>query len=243
MKNKHFEYQCDFRKQIFTDAFRLHQNQLRWQKKDEDYTANLNKHLHDEDIKKINRSRIIKIMEHESSNYWFNADNVDERLQDETIFPEYIASSEYYYKMYAEALAYETGDFQELHAVSSNEEMIREKNKFLIPLFLALRNKISNFKKDEVKEAKQKNIFELNLVKTNPNLTPEQVEELRNKLNANLQKQLEDLEAKKLKLGKLAMLKLKIKDIISIFKTWKEYTNVLALTSAQIMKNRSDVTG
>lgn len=32
-----------------------------------------------------------------------------------------------------------------------------------------------------------------------------------------------------------------IKDLTSIFKTWKEYTNILALTSAQIIKNRSDV--
>ena len=69
--------------------------------------------------------------------------------------------------------------------------MIREKNKFLIPLFLTLRNKIANFKKDEAKEARQRNIFELNLVKTNPNLSSEQVEELTNKLNANLQKQLQ----------------------------------------------------
>lgn len=27
----------------------------------------------------------------------------------------------------------------------------------------------------------------------------------------------------------------KIKDLVSILKTWKEYTNVLALTSAQIL--------
>ncbi len=45
-------------------------------------------------------------MEHESSNYWFNSENVDERLTDETIFPEYIASTEYYYKLFGESLAY-----------------------------------------------------------------------------------------------------------------------------------------
>lgn len=130
-----------------------------------------------------------------------------------------------------------------MHAVSSSEETIREKNKYLIPHFLTLRTKIANFKKDKVKEARQKNIFELNLVKTNPNLSPKEAEELTSKLESNLQKQLEEIESRKQKLGKLTQLKLKIKDIISIFKTWKDYTNILALTSAQVIRNTTDVTG
>jgi len=47
MKNKHFDFQCGFRKEVFTDAYRLQQNQLRWQKRDDEYRAILNKHLHD----------------------------------------------------------------------------------------------------------------------------------------------------------------------------------------------------
>ena len=60
-------------------------------------------------------------MEHESSNYWFNSQNADTRLQEETVFPEYVASSEYYYKLFAEALAYELGDLQQVHRMTSNE--------------------------------------------------------------------------------------------------------------------------
>lgn len=45
---------------------------------------------------------------------------MDTRLKEETIFPEYIASSEYYYKLFAEALAYEFGDFNEVHLFTSN---------------------------------------------------------------------------------------------------------------------------
>ncbi len=29
--------------------------------------------------------------------------------------------------------------------------------------------------------------------------------------------------------------------MVSIFKTWKQYTNILALTSAQIIKSQNDV--
>ncbi len=32
-------------------------------------------------------------MEHESHNFWFTDKNVDSRLKEETIFPEYIAST------------------------------------------------------------------------------------------------------------------------------------------------------
>ena len=48
--------------------------------------------------------------------------------------------------------------------VSSNEEIIIEKNKHLIPLYLTLRGKIKAYKRDEAKEAVQKNTFEVNLL-------------------------------------------------------------------------------
>ncbi len=35
-------------------------------------------------------------------------------------------------------------------------------------------------------------------------------------------------------------LKKKIHDLLSIFTTWKEYTNVVGLTSAQVIKNQND---
>ena len=36
------------------------------------------------------------------------------------------------------------------------------------------------------------------------------------------------------------MIKKKIIELIGIFNSWKEYTNILALTSAQVIKNRFD---
>lgn len=80
--------------------------------------------------------------------------------------------------MFAEALAYELGDFNELHMVSSNEEIIREKNKYLIPIYLKLRNKIKEFKRDDEKEARQKASFDINLIRDNAKLSPEEAKEL-----------------------------------------------------------------
>ena len=93
IKRKHFEYECTFRKQIFVNAFRVHENLKQWGIKDDRFSSRLTKHLHDEDVRKINRNRILKIMEHESNHFWFTDKNVDSRLKEETIFPEYIAST------------------------------------------------------------------------------------------------------------------------------------------------------
>jgi hypothetical protein len=59
--------------------------------------------------------------------------------------------------LFAEALAYEMGDFEEVHQMSSNEEIIKEKNKYLIPLYLQLRGKIAAYKRDEVNVETLKN--------------------------------------------------------------------------------------
>ena len=63
------------------------------------------------------------------------------------------------------------GNFQEVHLLSSNEEIIREKNKYLIPLYLTLRNKIAVFRKNEISELEQKYLFDLGLIKNNKNVS------------------------------------------------------------------------
>lgn len=50
-----------------------------------------------------------------------------------------------------------------------------------------------------------------------------------------------ELEERNGQEGRLLQLRKNVKDLTLIFKTWKEYTNILALTSAQIIKNRTDV--
>ena len=50
---------------------------------------------------------------------------------------------------------------------------------------------------------------------------------------------LEQIKKIKESTDRATQLKQQIKDLLSILKTWKEYTNILALTSAQIIKNRS----
>lgn len=93
MRKKHFDNQCSFRAHIFTQSYRMIEDQKKWKERDEVFKSRQGKFLHEEDVRKINRSRILKIMEHESANYWFNEENVETRLKEESLFPEYIASS------------------------------------------------------------------------------------------------------------------------------------------------------
>lgn len=209
MRAQHFDNQCSFRKQLLTDSFRLHQHQQEWAQRDSLFTAALNKHLHDQDVKTINRQRIIKIMQHESTHFWLHPQHAEQRITEDTLFPEFVASSEYYYKLFAEALAYELGDFQQLHRVTSNEEIIREKNKYLIPLFLQLRTLITTFKRQHLN--------------TQPN---EQPNGQTNGQSASAQT------------DPTSLLQQRLSSLLTIFNTWKQYTNVLALTAAQILKNQ-----
>jgi hypothetical protein len=41
--------------------------------------------------------------------------------------------------------------------------------------------------------------------------------------------------------GKVAVLRQKVRDLTHIFKLWKEYTNVIGLTSAQVIRNQNDL--
>jgi hypothetical protein len=145
-------------------------------------------------VRKINRSRILKIMEHESSNYWFNGENADTRLREETIFPEYIASTEYYYKLFAEALAYEFGNFEELHLLTSNEEILREKNKLLIPLYMQLRTSITAYKRDEAQQEVQRHSFEKERLRASKQLGETQLQDLLAKEEARSQARLREIE-------------------------------------------------
>ena len=80
-----------------------------------------------------------------------------------------MASTEYYYKLFAEALSYEVGDFEQLHIVTSNEEIIREKNKHLIPIYLRLRNQIANYKREPLTEEKQRHAFQVERISNSNN--------------------------------------------------------------------------
>lgn len=93
MKLAHFNNQCDFRKKIAQEGFRLQQNIEAWKKEDQKTLEKFNNYLHNEDLKRMNRERIKKIMTFESENYWYNSDNAQERLTDEVIFPQYVAST------------------------------------------------------------------------------------------------------------------------------------------------------
>lgn len=41
--------------------------------------------------------------------------------------------------------------------------------------------------------------------------------------------------------AKVAVLRQKARDLTNIFKLWKEYTNVIGLTSAQVIRNQNDL--
>ena len=66
-----------------------------------------------------------------------------------------------FYKIPKNCTNAEFGNFEELHLLTSNEEIIKEKNKLLIPLYLQLRNQITEYKRNEAKQEIQRHGFEI----------------------------------------------------------------------------------
>ena len=69
MARKHHNNECNFRKRVIQGGYALQQNLLQWRKTDELLESRLDKFARTEELKKINRSRVKKILEYESENY------------------------------------------------------------------------------------------------------------------------------------------------------------------------------
>lgn len=60
---------------------------------------------------------------------------MEERLIETTIFPEEVGSTEYYYRLTEQALAYDEMNFEKLEELDNDEKTTRFKNRYLVPLF------------------------------------------------------------------------------------------------------------
>lgn len=60
---------------------------------------------------------------------------MEQRLTENSIFPEELGSTEYYHHLARQTLAYEEMDFEGMEKVMSDEQATTYKNRLLIPLF------------------------------------------------------------------------------------------------------------
>ena len=70
--------------------------------------------MRNEEVKSLNRERIKKIISHEAQEYWFSGEKIKHRLDSNLFFPPYLGSTDYYHKLYSEAMLYEMLDFESL---------------------------------------------------------------------------------------------------------------------------------
>ena len=175
-------------------------------------------------------------MTFESENYWYNGDNVEERLSDDVIFPQYVASTEYYHRLHTEALVYENYDFNMLHRVRSNEEVIKEKNRQLIPIFNQLKLKVKEYKTDKEKEISYLHQIALDKV-AQLNISDVEKNKLVAEENAQYEKKIAEYKDRLLDpVKRQNFMKQRLRVLLSILGSWKEYTNILGMTSGQMMK-------
>lgn len=62
----------NYRSQIIMNGFRLMKGIEQWKVRDESKKLRLEGHIHKENLKKMNKDRMLKILNYESENYWYN---------------------------------------------------------------------------------------------------------------------------------------------------------------------------
>lgn len=90
-------YALKARTQNAKDAFLLSQERIEWNKRWAKKVETYRNTLIDEEIKRINRQRIIKTMEIDSDN-WLNPDNLEEKIDRLVVVPDVVENSNDYYR-------------------------------------------------------------------------------------------------------------------------------------------------
>lgn len=233
-EERHFNNACNFRSLISRHSYNLLQELEREQAKHEDRLQRIERFVREEEVKKINRDRIKKILEFESSQTWLHGDKINEQIISEWVLPKYIGSTEYYHKLHTQALAYDQLNLDLLHKLSSDEEAIEYKNKLLIPIYkeLLVLMKDAKFTEEEkLQKSYENQIAHLFLqFKSTPDKLTQELEVL----EAKHKKSLEDLAQSRTPENAKKQLLKDVEKLAFVFKKWKEYTDVLGLTSNEI---------
>lgn len=216
---------------------RLLKNIQVWKKRDEAKKERLEGFIHKDNMKKMNRDRILKILNYESEHYWFTPENIEERLLEESIQPEFAGSTEHYQLLTQQALAYERLDFDNLEVLQSDEHTMRFKNRLLIPIYNEIINlvkavKSNEFKDNEVdyksKVERIERLYNLEEMKEEKEIQLTRAREEYQRVRAELLKKMETPANRE------SFIKEKIVQIRNLLFFWKQYSKVLNLSNVEI---------
>lgn len=234
---QHRENETEYRTQIIRNGFLLSQDLEKWKREDEARDLKLQSFVHTEQLRKMNRDRILKVLKYESENFWFNAENLESRLVESTIFPEELGSTEYYQHLARQTLAYEDMDFENMEKVMSDEKATTYKNRLLIPLFnqvvTVLREVKANPYRDNERTFKDQ-VAQINSLYNGELFKREkqaQLEAAKSTYEARKKELLALMESQE---KKDEYIKSKLLLIRKLLAYWKRYTTVLNLTATEI---------
>ncbi len=83
------------------------------------------------------------------SQYWFNSENIDQKMDQAVLIPDVVYDkTDYYTRLQEQALLLETYDFNQIDKMMDNDGLIQWKNQKLIPLFNSVKGIIKHMKVD-----------------------------------------------------------------------------------------------
>ncbi|KAL4437728.1 hypothetical protein ABPG74_012403 [Tetrahymena malaccensis] len=194
------------------------------------------KHILEQDVKAMNRKRILNIMQQESR-HWINQQNVN-NVNPDTIMPATIYDeTDYYLKLHEQAFLFEQGRLEEMEKVSLETEEIQYKNSVLMPIYQDVISMVKHLKSTEsFKLEKEFQAAKRILIEDCRNM---QIEDQLEEKMAKLEKAFNTLrKAQKEKFdqpeNQLEFLHEHLLILYNMLRKWGEYTNMLKIPATVV---------
>ncbi|EAR89958.2 hypothetical protein TTHERM_00561490 (macronuclear) [Tetrahymena thermophila SB210] len=194
------------------------------------------KHILEQDVKAMNKKRILNIMQQESR-HWINQQNVN-NINPDSIMPATIYDeTDYYLKLHEQAFLFEQGRLEEMEKVSLETEEIQYKNSVLMPIYQDVISMIKHLKSTEsFKLEKEFQAAKRILIEDCRNM---QIEDQLEEKMAKLEKAFNTLrKAQKEKFdqpeNQLEFLHEHLLILYNMLRKWGEYTNMLKIPATVV---------
>ncbi|CAD8133764.1 unnamed protein product [Paramecium octaurelia] len=200
------------------------------------------KYLVEQDIKKMNRQQIIRVLNEESKN-WISDKNSYEKLVGNLLIPDTVLDEiSYYHDLQEKAILYETAQYEEIDKLNDPNIQLEWKNRLGMPLYQRIVTLIKFLKQDNVIGNLK---FEWDtcqaIILTDKKLSEKEMAEQLDKVNGAFQtviaQKIEELENNPVK--RLEEMNKQLIRLYNLLELWDKYITIVKMdnsTAQQIMQ-------
>ncbi|KAM3136106.1 hypothetical protein pb186bvf_011728 [Paramecium bursaria] len=235
-KQKARRLQVFRRTQVVLQSYRTNEWLKFNEKKQQERQERLNKFLIEQDIKKMNRQQILKILKEESKG-WFDEENLEYNLVSQLVIPDRVIDEVSYYDYLSQqATLLEAMDLEGLDNYTKPDKLAEWKNRLAIPLFQRIISILKYLKQYNI--ANKLDIeWEAcrSIILQDKSLSPSEIKEQLSKIDSSFQsiisERIEGLESNPV--FKLQELHKQLLRLYNLQIMWDKYISIIKLDDEQ----------